>query len=80
MDDTEAGATLRIHFDRSVLPFTFLFLAYGGWRDCYTAVLEPCTNMYKDLAASVRAGYPARLEPGDTFRAEFRVVVAEFGR
>ena len=45
----------------------WLFLSYGGWRDIYTAVLEPCTNMPKDLADAVRLGQSARLTPGEEF-------------
>lgn len=70
VDDTEAGASLRMTFDAGVFPFTWLFLSYGGWRDVYTAVLEPCTNKPKDLAEAVRRGQSARLSPGETFRAE----------
>lgn len=75
VDDAERGATLRMHFDRALCPFTFLFLAYGGWRDCYTVVLEPTTNQFKDMGESVRAGHAARLAPGQTFEVEFRVVL-----
>lgn len=65
--DSAAGATLRMEFDGTRLPYVWLFLTYGGWRDLYTAVLEPCTNMPKDLAGAVRQGQSARLEPGQEF-------------
>jgi len=67
MDDRARGASLRLTFDRTKLPFVWLFLSYGGWRGCYTAVLEPCTNMPKDLATAVRGGQSARLSPGGVF-------------
>lgn len=54
-------------FDRQAVPYLWLFLSYGGWRNTYTAVLEPCTNMPKDLADAVRAGQSARLMPGEVF-------------
>ena len=79
VDDVERGATFRMHFDRSLCPFVFLFLAYGGWRDCYVAVLEPNTNRFKDLDESLRAGQAARLDPGQTFEVEFRVVLGGLG-
>jgi hypothetical protein len=65
-DDHETGASLRMHFD-AAMPYVWLFLSYGGWRDVYTAVLEPCTNMPKELAEAVRLGQSALLGPGDTF-------------
>jgi len=67
IDDAARGASLRLRFDQRELPFVWLFLAYGGWRGCYTAVLEPCTNMPKDLAAAARTGHAARLPPSGVF-------------
>ena len=49
----------------------------GGWRDCYTAVLEPCTNLPKDLTEAVRAGTSARLAPGETFRTSVAVALTD---
>ena len=68
IDDAARGASLRLTFDRGDFPFVWLFLSYGGWRGCYTAVLEPCTNMPKDLAGAVRTGNCARLAPGGIFQ------------
>jgi hypothetical protein len=68
VDDRAAGASLRMAFDARQLPYVWLFLTYGGWRDCYTAVLEPCSNMPKDLGEAVRLGQSARLAPGQEFR------------
>lgn len=65
--DPAAGAALRMDYDGTTLPYVWLFLTYGGWRDLYTAVLEPCTNMPKDLASAVRLGQSARLEPGQEY-------------
>jgi hypothetical protein len=61
-----------MRFDAGSLPYVWLFLTYGGWRDLYTAVLEPCTNMPKDLAEAARLNQSARLDPG----AEFATTVA----
>ena len=76
VDDPAHGAGLRMHYDRSVFPFVWLFLTYGGWRNCYTAVLEPCTNMPKDLAAAVEAGRSACLEPGGVFETRVSVMLS----
>jgi hypothetical protein len=56
-----------MEFDRAQLPYLWLFLSYGGWRDVYTAVLEPCTNVPKDLKEAVRRGQSAWLAPGEEF-------------
>jgi hypothetical protein len=75
IDDVEAGTTLRLRFDIRDLPYLWLFLSYGGWRDCYTAVLEPCTNMPKDLAQAVRAGRSAYLPPHAVFQTSLFVTL-----
>ncbi|MGH7460744.1 MAG: hypothetical protein ACREMA_06910 [Longimicrobiales bacterium] len=73
IDDRERGAALRMYSDNSALPFLWLFLTYGGWRNCYTAVLEPCTNLPKDLAEATRLGQSAQLTPGGVFETEVAV-------
>lgn len=75
VDDARAGASLRMHFDSKVFPFTWLFLSYGGWRDVYTAVLEPCTNMPKDLSEAVRRQQSARLVPQQCFETTVTVTL-----
>lgn len=75
VDDTRVGASLRMDFDPTVFPFTWLFLSYGGWRDVYTAVLEPCTNMPKDLSEAVRRGQSACLMPEQPFETTVTVTL-----
>ena len=53
-----------------------VILTYGGWRDHFTAVLEPCTNMPKDLETARRAGACAHLEPGEPLECTVRVDLA----
>ena len=77
VDDVDAGASLRMSFDKT-LPFVWLFLSYGGWRDCYTAVLEPCTNMPKDLEQAVRDGQSARLDAGAVFQTSVGVTLSAY--
>ena len=76
VDDPGSGASLRMHFDSAALPFVWLFLTYGGWRDCHTAVLEPCTNLPKDLSEAVRLRQSGRLEPGGEFMTKVSVTIA----
>jgi hypothetical protein len=68
VDDLGRRASLRLRYDLRLLPYLWLFLSYGGWRGCYTAVLEPCTNMPKDLREAVRTGRSAALQPGEAFQ------------
>jgi hypothetical protein len=67
------GEAIVFRYPLDKLPYCWLFLTYGGWRDYYTAVLEPCTNMPKDLTTAKARGTSARLDPGQTF--EFTVSV-----
>lgn len=77
VDDLERRASLRMAFDKAVLPFVWLFITYGGWRDCYTTVLEPCTNMPKDLDGAVRQGRSMELQPGQIFETRVAVTLRE---
>jgi len=76
VDDVSLGASIRMRFDDHRMPFVWLFLSYGGWRDCYTTVLEPCTNMPKDLAEAVRTGQSARLDAGAVFQTSVAVTLS----
>jgi len=70
---TGTGASLRLFFPREVFPYTWLFMTFGGWRGLYTVVLEPCTNMPKDLDTAFRLGRCAVLLPQETLDCEVRV-------
>jgi hypothetical protein len=76
VDDAPSRASIRMHFESTDLPYVWLFLTYGGWRGYYTAVLEPCTNLPKDLSEAVRLGQSARLEPGQEFTTRVSVTVS----
>jgi hypothetical protein len=67
VDDLDRQASLRMEYDAGRFPYVWLFLSYGGWRETYTAVLEPCTNRPKDLTRAVELGQSARLSPGEEF-------------
>jgi hypothetical protein len=73
VSDLEHRARLRMSFDADIFPFVWLFLSYGGWRGTYTAVLEPCTSLPKDLTEAVRLGQAAYLGPGEEFNATVTV-------
>lgn len=73
VEDVKMGASIRMDFNADQLPYVWLFLTYGGWRNLYTAVLEPCSNLPKDLSEAVRLGQSAKLEPGQEFDATVSV-------
>lgn len=78
VEDEGSGASLRMDFAGEQLPYVWLFLSYGGWRDVYTAVLEPCTNLPKDLAEAVRLGQAACLKPDEEFTTTVTVTLGGF--
>jgi hypothetical protein len=67
--DSRTGGGIRLHFPQAVFPYVWLFMTFGGWRDLYTVVLEPCTNMPKDLGAAFTAGCCASIAPSATLEA-----------
>lgn len=73
---TRTGETFRLEYPREVFPYCWLFITYGGWRDYHTVVLEPCTNVPKDLDEARARGSCAVLQPGEvkewTVRLEIR--------
>jgi hypothetical protein len=80
VNDTAEGASLRLHYDLRELPYLWLFLSYGGWRNCYTAVLEPCTNMPKDLSEAVRLKRSACLPAYGVFQTRLAVRLGSLPR
>ncbi|MBM4133128.1 MAG: DUF5107 domain-containing protein [Nitrospira sp.] len=74
--EVSTGASLRLFFPPEVFPFTWLFMSFGGWRGLYTVVLEPCTNMPKDLHEAFRSGRCAVLTGHATLECEVRVALS----
>ncbi len=71
------GEAIIFRFPADVFPYCWLFMTYGGWRDYCTVVLEPCTNMPKDLEAAKRRGRCALLEAHGRLAARVTVQVEE---
>ncbi|HXW37064.1 MAG TPA: DUF5107 domain-containing protein [Nitrososphaerales archaeon] len=61
--DKRNGLESEITFDSKRMDNVWLFLAYGGWRGHYTAVIEPSTSYPFDLATAIRQGHYSSL-PG----------------
>lgn len=72
--DKKNGIVSTLRFDRSIMNNVWLFLAYGGWRGHYTAVIEPSTSYPYDLATAIRQGHCATLRGGETLST-----MVEFG-
>jgi hypothetical protein len=77
VNDLSRNSSIRMSFDARQVPFVWLFLTYGGWRGLHTAVLEPCTNMPKELALAAKLNQSARLEPGAEFETRVGVTLGD---
>lgn len=55
--------TLKMQFDTADFPYVWLFQSYGGWRDFYMLVMEPCTTLPYDLEVACQNGTVAKLAP-----------------
>lgn len=75
VEDLGVQAAIRMEYDPVKFPYVWLFLTYGGWRGLYTAVLEPCTNMPKDLRTAVDLGQSTQLQPGEIFETKVSVTL-----
>jgi hypothetical protein len=67
------GFALR--FDRSIFSSCWLFATYGGWRDLYTVVLEPCTGYPVSVSEGVRTGTHRILKAGETVECDVTALV-----
>ena len=68
---------LKIRFNKQILNTVWLFLAYGGYRSLYTAVIEPSTSYPYDLAQAISEGHYSRLEPGKQLNCDIDVQLSE---
>jgi galactose mutarotase-like enzyme len=54
---------LLMQFDQADFPYVWMFQSFGGWRDFYMVVVEPCTTLPYDLDIACQQGTVARLAP-----------------
>ncbi len=66
--DRQGRGGLRMQFDRSDFPFVWMFQSYGGWRDYYVLVMEPCTTKPYDLELACQQQTVALLQPQEQQR------------
>lgn len=61
-------SALLMTFDTADFPFVWMFQSYGGWRDHYVVVVEPCTTMPFDLEEACRHKTVGLLHPQEKQR------------
>lgn len=74
--DVKTNAALRLYFPQDVFPYVWLFMPFGGWQDVYTVVLEPCTNMPKDIHEAYQLGQCGQLASQAMLECAVRVVLS----
>ena len=67
------GHFLRIRYPRVIFPYTWILMSLGGWKGYYTVVLQPCTNMPRDMSAALQAGRCASLDSFGVMEADLSV-------
>jgi hypothetical protein len=77
LTNTRDGVGFALTFDRSVLSSCWLFASYGGWRDLYTLILEPCTGYPVSVNDGVSRGTHRILKAGETVECDVRAVIFE---
>jgi galactose mutarotase-like enzyme len=61
-------SSLLMTFDTIDFPYVWMFQSYGGWRNHYVVVVEPCTTMPFDLEEACRLHTAAFLRPQEKQR------------
>jgi hypothetical protein len=61
--NSRSHSALLMQFDLADFPYVWVFQSYGGWRDHYVLVMEPCTTIPFDLAEAYDKGTTAILKP-----------------
>lgn len=75
LTDTTQRRGFGLAFDPDVFRSVWVFGAYGGWRNLYVAILEPCTGYPYLLDTAVAQGTASRLEPGAELRTSLTAVL-----
>jgi hypothetical protein len=64
-------------YDLAVLSSCWLFATYGGWRDLYTVILEPCTGYPISVNEGLKQGTHRILKVGEALECDVTAVVFE---
>ncbi len=57
-------------FPKEIFTSVWLFLAYGGYRSLYTAVIEPSTSYPYDLAQAIKEGNFSRIKSDSKLKCD----------
>jgi hypothetical protein len=60
-------------FPKEIFTSVWLFLAYGGYRSLYTAVIEPSTSYPYDLGQAIKEGEFLLVEPKSKLKCDLDV-------
>ena len=77
--DRKNGLVSTIRFPHQTMDNVWLFLAYGGWRGVYTAVIEPSTSYPYDLGIAAAQNHISRLKAGGKLSASLKFDLEEIG-
>jgi galactose mutarotase-like enzyme len=62
----KSKSALIMRFHTAEFPYVWMFQSFGGWRNHYVVVVEPCTTMPYDLKVACENGTVAYLKPQET--------------
>jgi galactose mutarotase-like enzyme len=77
--NSQTGKALHMRFDRRKIPYVWVFQSYGGWRNHYVLMLEPCTNVPYDLDLALKSGSCAIMEGRGQQEIRVEVTVEKTG-
>ncbi len=60
-----SGTALLMTFDQADFPYVWVLQSYGGWRDHYVLVMQPCTTIPYDLDVACQNETAAQLQPNE---------------
>ncbi len=75
LTDTATHSGAGLVFEPNVFKSVWVFGAYGGWRDLYVTILEPCTGYPYRLEDAVAQGTASRIDAGKTLNTRINFVL-----
>lgn len=63
----------RYQYDSRVFPYQWYFASYGGFKEHYTAILEPSTGMPIQVNEARALGQCIKLAPGELLKTRVRI-------
>lgn len=63
----------KYSYDKKVFPYQWYFASYGGFRNHYTAILEPSTSMPISVKEAKMKGRCVELEPNEEINTQVQI-------